>query len=101
MSADGSWQLRIDSAMGNLDMDFVLREEAGTLTGSASAPDRNLNTEIFDGTVNGNDLFWKVKVRRPVRLTVGFTVTVDGDTINGKAKAGAFGSFPVTGRRVS
>jgi hypothetical protein len=100
MGADGTWTITIDSNFGKRDIAFDLKTEGDSLTGSAVAADYDLNAEIFDGKADGDDLFWKVKVRKPVRLTLTFTVAVDGDAINGKAKAGVFGSFPVTGHRV-
>jgi hypothetical protein len=49
----------------------------GTLTGSQMA-DGN-TAEIFDGTVNGNQLSWKVSISDPMPLTLEFNGTIDGD----------------------
>jgi hypothetical protein len=37
----------------------------------------------------------------PMPMTLEGTATVDGDTITGSVKAGAFGTFPMTGTRIS
>jgi len=55
--------------------------------------------DIPSGTVNGNTLSWKMDMTVPMPMTLDCTATVDGDTITGEVKAGAFGSMPVTGTR--
>jgi hypothetical protein len=37
----------------------------------------------------------------PMPMTLTNEATIDGDTITGSVTAGAFGSFPLTGTRVS
>lgn len=100
MSADGNWHLTLDSSMGKQEFDFALKADGPTLNGTATADGREIDSAIFGGTVDGDSLTWKMKVRKPVKLTLTFTMTVDGDALNGKAKAGIFGSYPVTGHRV-
>ena len=52
------------------------------------------------GTVDGNTLAWKLSVTVPMPLTLDCQATVEGDTLNGTVGAGAFGSFPMMGKRV-
>ena len=47
---------------------------------------------IFDGTVNGDEISWKVSITDPMPMTLEFTGTVDGDEIAGTVKLGEFGN---------
>jgi hypothetical protein len=69
----------------------------GTLTGSQMA-DGN-TAEIFDGTVNGNQLSWKVSISDPMPLTLEFNGTIDGDEVSGSVTLGNFGSSSFAGTR--
>ena len=69
----------------------------GTLTGSQMA-DGN-TAEIFDGTVNGNQLSWKVSISDPMPLTLEFSGTVEGDEVTGSVTLGNFGSSSFSGTR--
>jgi hypothetical protein len=100
MSADGNWHMTLDSSMGKQEFDFALTTEGAALNGTATAEGREIDKEIFAGAVDGDNLTWKLKVRKPVKITLVFTMTLDGDSVNGKAKAGIFGSYPVTGHRI-
>ncbi|POM24531.1 hypothetical protein BTM25_31600 [Actinomadura rubteroloni] len=99
MGVDGSWHLTLDSAMGKQEFDFELNAEGTTLTGTGTAEGREVVPEIIGGALDGDTATWKLKVRKPMRITLTFTVEVSGDEMTGKSKAGIFGSFPVVGRR--
>jgi hypothetical protein len=100
MNIDGNWQLSIASPMGKQNLWVVLAAEGDNLTGTAKAVGQEIDPDIFDGAIAGNVATWKVKVRKPVPLSMELTVTVDGDSMTGKAKPGMFGTFPVTGNRL-
>jgi len=55
--------------------------------------------EIFDGTVSGDDVAWKISITNPMPLTLAFTGKVSGDSISGEMGIGPMGSFPFTGKR--
>ena len=97
MSVDGNWLLAVDSPMGKQEFGVRLEEDGGRLSGSVTNGSQ-MTSEIFDGVANGTELQWKVELQR-MKMTVAFTMTVDGDTMSGKAKVGMFGSFAVTGKR--
>ncbi|ROO87035.1 hypothetical protein EDD29_4624 [Actinocorallia herbida] len=99
MSIDGTWHLTLDSAMGRQEFDFDLKAAGAELIGTGSAEGREVVPEIIAGTLDGAHASWKLKIRKPMKLTMTFTVEVDGDHMTGKTKAGIFGSFPVQGRR--
>jgi hypothetical protein len=97
MSAEGNWNLVVSTPMGDRRGSLSLKTEGTTVKGSQMA-DGN-STEIFDGTVNGNEIFWKVSITDPMPMTLEFTGTVDGDEIAGTVKLGEFGNSSFTGIR--
>ena len=76
---------------------FRLKADGGALTGSQMAD--GSTAEIFDGTVNGNQLSWKVSISDPMPLTLEFNGTVDGDEVTGSVTLGNFGSSSFSGTR--
>jgi hypothetical protein len=97
MSADGTWNLTMQTPMGERRSTLTLSTAGGTLTGQQEAEGNT--TDIAEGTVNGNDLSWKVSITNPMPLTLTFSGTVDGNSLNGTADTGMFGSFPFEGTR--
>lgn len=83
--------------MGERKATLSLASSGSTLTGTQSAEGNS--TEIFDGTVNGDDVAWKVSITNPMPLTLEFTGKVSGDGISGEMGIGPMGSFPFTGTR--
>jgi len=97
MAADGTWNLTMDTPMGERRSTLTLSTSGGTLTGKQEAEGNT--TDITDGTVNGNDVSWKVAITNPMPLTLTFSGTVDGSSLTGTADTGMFGSFPFQGTR--
>ena len=97
MSADGTWNLTMQTPMGERRSTLTLSTAGGTLTGKQEAEGNT--TDISEGTANGNDVSWKVSITNPMPLTLTFNGTVDGNTLNGTADTGMFGSFPFEGTR--
>ena len=97
MAVDGNWNLTMTTPMGERQATLSLKAAGGTLTGTQGA-DGN-TADIFDGTVNGDNVSWKVSITNPMPLTLEFTGTVSGDSINGEMGIGPMGSFPFTGAR--
>ena len=97
MAVDGNWNLTMTTPMGERKATLSLASSGGTLTGTQGAEGNS--TEIFDGTVNGDDVAWKVSITNPMPLTLEFTGKVAGDGISGEMGIGTMGSFPFTGTR--
>jgi hypothetical protein len=97
VTVDGNWQLVVSTPMGERRATLSLKADGGTLTGSQMA-DGN-TAEIFDGTVNGNQLSWKVSISDPMPLTLEFNGIVDGDGVSGSVTLGNFGSSSFSGTR--
>lgn len=97
MAVDGNWNLTMTTPMGERQATLSLKEAGGTLTGTQGA-DGN-TAEIFDGTVSGDNVSWRVAITNPMPLTLEFTGTVSGNNISGEMGIGPMGSFPFTGAR--
>jgi hypothetical protein len=97
MSADGTWTLTLETPMGERRSTLTLVTAGGALTGTQEA--EGDTTAIAEGSVNGNQVSWKVSVTNPMPLTLTFNGSVDGDAITGTADTGMFGSFPFEGKR--
>ena len=97
MAVDGNWNLTLSTPMGVRTATLNVASSGNTLTGTQAAEGES--AEIFDGTVNGNDVSWKVSITNPMPLTLEFTGKVSGDSIAGDMGIGFMGSFAFTGTR--
>jgi hypothetical protein len=84
-------------ANGRASRTLSLKTDGTTLKGSQMA-DGN-STEIFDGTVNGDEISWKVSITDPMPMTLEFNGTIDGDEVSGSVTLGAFGSSSFSAMR--
>ena len=99
MSADGKWEISMNTPMGAQSGSLDLKEEGDTLTGTMSAAATPDVMEITDGTVDGDNLTWKAALTQPIPITLEFAALVDGDTISGNVKLGTFGDASFEGTR--
>jgi len=97
MAADGNWNIVVSTPMGERHATLSVKTEGGALKGSQTA-DGN-STQIFEGTVNGDDVAWKVSITDPMEMTLEFAGKVTGDNIGGSVKLGMFGSSSFSGTR--
>jgi hypothetical protein len=97
MAVDGNWNLTLNTPMGERTASLSVKSSGGTLTGTQAA--EGDSAEIFDGSVNGDEVAWKVSITSPMPLTLEFTGKVSGDSISGDMGIGFMGSFPFTGTR--
>jgi hypothetical protein len=97
MAVDGNWNITMSTPMGERKATLNVTSAGGTLTGTQGA-DGN-SGEIFDGTVAGDDVAWKISITNPMPLTLAFTGKVAGDSMSGEMGIGPMGSFPFTGTR--
>jgi hypothetical protein len=87
----------MQTPMGERRSTLTLATSGGSLTGTQEAEGNT--TDITDGSVSGNDVSWKVAITNPMPLTLTFSGSVSGNTLNGTADTGMFGSFPFEGTR--
>jgi hypothetical protein len=86
--ADGKWTFTMDSQRGQVSGQVELKTDGGTLTGTFTL-DGGRVLQITNGTVSGTDLAFDLVRDRPSGGTMTYNMTgkVDGDTINGVARA--------------
>jgi hypothetical protein len=97
MSADGSWNMTMNTPMGAQKATLVLATSGGSLTGQMKGPQGTL--ELNDGKVDGDNVSWSANLTQPMPIKLEFTGKVDGDKIGGSVKLGAFGNASWEGTR--
>ena len=97
MSADGTWNVTLNTPMGAQAGTLELATDGNTLTGTMSGPQGSM--ELENGTADGDSLSWTVNMTQPMPIIIEATATVDGDEISGEAKLGAFGTATFSGSR--
>ena len=97
MSVAGTYECVTKTPMGDQKSDVTIVVNGDTFTGTNSGQMGSM--EMENGKVDGNKLTWSMKMTVPMPMTLEGEATVDGDTITGNVKAGAFGSFPLSGTR--
>ena len=94
---DGKWNCIVDSPMG--EQEFVLTVNSSGDSFSGSAEGNIGSKQIPEGVVDGDDLAWTMQISKPMPVTLTCKASVSGDVLEGKVKAGIFGSFPIRGTR--
>ena len=97
MSVAGTYDCTIKSPMGDQASKFTVNVDGDSFTGSMAGGMGAM--DVTDGKVAGDTLTWKMNMTVPMPMTLDCDATVDGDTLTGNVKAGAFGTFPLTGTR--
>jgi hypothetical protein len=97
MAVDGTWALTMNTPLGERQATVTLNASGGALTGTQSAEGQT--GEIYEGSVSGDDVTWKIDITDPMSMTLEFAGTVQGDSISGQMKAGFYGSWPFSGQR--
>ena len=96
-AVDGDWEVTVKSPMGDQKSVLTINSDGDSFTGKMQGSLGSM--DIANGSVSGNTLSWKMDMTVPMPMTIDCTATVDGDSITGEVKAGAFGSMPVSGTR--
>jgi hypothetical protein len=97
MSADGTWNLTMQTPIGERNSTLELKAAGAALSGKLTAEGNS--TDIYEGSTDGHALAWKADIKNPMPLTLAFTATLDGDKISGTVSAGAIGCWPFSGGR--
>ncbi|MFN3473626.1 MAG: hypothetical protein ACK4ZW_06220 [Blastomonas sp.] len=97
MSVAGQYDCVTKSPMGDQKSVLTVNVDGDTWTGSNAGQMGTL--EINDGKVDGNTLTWTMDMKVPMPMKLEGTATVEGDTITGQVKAGAFGTMAMSGTR--
>jgi len=83
--------------MGAQEATMTLVTDGGSLSGTMAGAQGT--QEFTGGTVDGNNLEWKVEMTSPMPMTLEISASVDGDSISGNVKLGAFGNASFEGSR--
>lgn len=97
MSFAGTWNTTMNTPMGAQNGTLTLEEAGGALTGKMAGPQGDI--EIKDGAIDGDSATWKADITSPMPMTLEFSATAAGDTLNGSVKLGAFGNATFEGTR--
>ena len=97
MSVAGTYECVTKTPMGDQKSDVTINVDGDTFTGTNVGAMGSMDLE--GGKVDGNKLTWSMKMTVPMPMTLEGEATVDGDTLTGSVKAGAFGTFPMNGKR--
>jgi hypothetical protein len=97
MSVAGTYECVTKTPMGDQKSDVTIHVDGDTFTGTNAGAMGSMDME--NGKVDGNKLTWTMKMTVPMPMTLEGEATIDGDTLTGTVKAGAFGSFPINGTR--
>lgn len=98
MSADGTWNLVMQTPIGQRKSTLTMKAAGSALSGKLTGEEGN-STEIFDGKADGDGVAFKAAIKNPMPLTLEFTGKVTGDTIAGTVNASGVGSWPFSGNR--
>lgn len=97
MSASGTWNITTKSPMGSQSGTLNLDVDGDKLTGTMSGAQGSM--ELQEGKADGNSLSWVANMTSPMPMKLEFAATVDGDSIAGTVKLGAFGNATFEGAR--
>ncbi len=101
MAADanvtGEWTMTVETQAGSGSPHFSLKQEGTNVTGHYKG---QLGDAAVTGTVSGNEVTLKYTVEgQGQAMTVVYSGTVDGDTMQGKVSLGDFGDGTFTGKK--
>jgi hypothetical protein len=87
-SIAGTWDVKVNSPVGELAVVYTFTDAAGVLAGTASSEAETvplLNIARQD-TADGERVTWRQSVTKPAKLNLDFDVTFAGDTLAGHSK---------------
>lgn len=97
---DCAWNLVLKAPNGEQRSVLTLKSEGDVLTGTIANDSFGVQ-EIEDGKFDGENLTWKSKITKPLKLTLTYVATVDANNvITGHAKA-AMAKITFTGTPVA
>ena len=99
MSVSGTYDCVTKTPMGDQTSKFTINADGDTFTGQNAGQMGSM--DVVDGKVSGNTLTWKMNMTVPMPMTLEGEATIEGDTLTGTVKAGAFGAFPMNGTRAA
>ena len=93
----GTWTTVTKTPMGDQKVVMELVEKDGVLTGIAKSDKETV--DVTNGQVDGTSATWDIAVTKPMKITLGHTIELDGDSFRGNVKLGVFGNAKIEGTR--
>lgn len=78
---------------------MLICKENGRLVGIATQGEETVSLE--NPMQDGNQFMWSMKVKKLMRLSLKFNVTIEENNMYGEARAGMLPASKLTGQRVS
>lgn len=98
MAIDGTWNLNLQTPMGERPVVVRLAAAGGTLSGAMVGAAGE--TAIFDGASDGTAVQWSVMFNGAMgEMKLDFAGAVNGDAVAGTVQFGAFGAGAFTGTK--
>ena len=97
MSVAGTYTVITKTPMGDQSSDMTITVDGDTFTGTNAGAMGSMTLD--NGKIDGDKLTWSMNMTVPMPMTLEGEATVAGDAITGSVKAGAFGTFPMSGTR--
>jgi hypothetical protein len=97
----GTWDVRLRTPIGTLEIRYTFTEGGGTLAGTAEGQGETSVLEALaaEPAADGERVTWSQKVTRPMRLNLDFDVIATGDLLEGHSRAGRLPRTQVSGTR--
>ena len=99
MAVDGTYDIEMETPMGNRPGKVTLKTDGASLSGTYSTG--QMGEQSFSGgTVSGDDVAWSISVSGGMgQMQLDFKGTVSGDDISGTVQLGSYGSATFKGKR--
>ena len=94
---DGIWNIEIDAPIGKQRVQLAISSTPSGLVGSATQGAETV--PFLDPKIEDGVLRWSQNVTKPMKITLKFEVTSDGNRMEGKAKPGIFPKVKLSGWR--
>ena len=99
MSFTGNWDIVLHTPISKQKGTMTVAVEENVLTGDINTPLGIV--PIKEGRVDGNSAYWSCDLVKPIAMKLEFSVTADGDSMEGKVKVGPMGTNKFEGTRNS
>ena len=96
-TVDCAYDCITKTPMGDQSSVFTVVSNGEGFHGTNAGPLGSL--DVKDGKVDGNRLTWKMEMVIPMPMTRDCEAVIEGDTLTGTIKAGAFGAMAMKGTR--
>ena len=97
MSVAGTYTCVTKTPMGDQTSEVTIAVDGDSFTGSNVGAMGSMSLD--NGKVDGNKVTWSMNMTVPMPMTLEGEATIEGDVLTGSVKAGAFGTFPMSGTR--